>query len=407
MTEMTEPQKHILSTIAVFLLLTALIWDTHVLLSPLLVGGLLIFLLSALKGFPYSGRLRMVVMLILLFWFVNRTQGVVVPFVTAFIFAYLLNPIVDLFEKLKIPRTLGVAVIFILISGLFVFLGLILIPDLVREVQDLIIRLPQLAEKGMDLLRKYIPKLLGFLKVDPEKLQKDILEERYPTKIEEILLKLLSSLTGMGAVFSQLLNIILIPVLTFYFLKDYNKIKEWILHFVPKQRRSAACFYLWRSNRILGGYVRGQLIVCTWVAVFTWLGLALFSIPYAILIGIVAGILNIIPFIGFYISLGFALVSSFFTASPHLAVLKILGVFFLVQGIEAYIISPKIVGDRVGLHPAVIIFSVLVFSRFLGFWGLIIAVPLAALIKFLISEWKRHQEWKDELAQKCGGAPRH
>jgi predicted PurR-regulated permease PerM len=402
--EISDTQKHILSGIAVFLLFTALIWDTHVMLSPIVVGGLLIFLLSSMKGFPLSGRLRVMVIIILSFWFLIRSQGVIVPFVVAFIFAYILNPVADQLERWRIPRTAGVVFIFFMIIALFFFLGLILIPDLARELQDMIIKLPQLAEKGMEILRKYVPKLLGFLKVDPEKLQKDILEEKYPTKVEELLLKLLSNVTGVGAVFSQLLNIILIPVLTFYFLKDYNKIKEWVLHFLPKRHHGAVYFYLWRSNRILGGYIRGHLIVTVWVAVFTWLGLFLFSIPYAIMVGLIAGLLNIIPFIGFYVSFGIALLSAFFTSAPQAAAMKITLVFMVVQGIEAYIISPKIVGDRVGLHPVAVIFSILVFSRFLGFWGLIIAVPLAALIKFLISEWKRHQEWKDALAKKCGTA---
>jgi len=399
---MTETQKYISTSIAVFVLLVALVWDTHILLSPLLVGALLLFLLSALKPSSYSGRLKVVVALILLFWFLVKTQGLIVPFLVAFIFAYLLNPVVDLFERIRIPRIVGVAIIFILITGLFVFLGLILLPDLVRELQDLIIRLPQLAEKGMEFLRKNIPKLLGFLKIDPEKVQKDLLEEKYPTKVEELLFKLLSNITGLGTVLSHLINIILIPVLTFYFLNDYNRIKTWIFNFVPKKRRSAVYFYLWRSNRILGGYVRGHLIVCTFVALFTWLGLVAFGIPYSILIGLFAGIMNIVPFIGFYISFGVALSSAFFTPVPHIAVLKIAGVFLVVQAIEAYVLSPKIIGDRVGLHPITVIFSILVFSRFIGFWGLIIAVPLAALIKFMMGEWKRHQEWKDVLAQKCG-----
>jgi predicted PurR-regulated permease PerM len=399
---MTQSNKHILSGIAVFLLFTALLWDTHVLLSPILVSALLLFLLAAMKPFPYSGRLSVVVSLILVFWLMVRLQGIIIPFLAGFIFAYLLNPVVDLAERLRVPRVAAVAFIFIVITALFVFLGVILLPDLVREMQDLIIKLPQIIEKGMDFLRNYIPKLLGFLKIDPEKVQKDLLEEKYPVKVEEMLFKLLSNITGIGSVFGHILNVILIPVLTFYFLNDYNKIKSWMLHFVSRKHRSAVYFYLWRSNRILGGYLRGQLMVCIFVALFTWLGLFLFSIPYAIIIGLVAGILNIVPFIGFYISLGVALLSALFTPAPHIAVLKIAGVFFLVQAVEAYIISPKIIGDRVGLHPIVVIFSVLVFSRFLGFWGLIIAVPLAALIKFMLSEWKRHQEWRDVLAQKCG-----
>jgi predicted PurR-regulated permease PerM len=136
------------------------------------------------------------------------------------------------------------------------------------------------------------------------------------------------------------------------------------------------------------------------VGVLTWFGLFLFSIPYAILIGIVAGLLNIVPFVGLYVSLGLALMSAIFTPVPHIAAIKILGVFVVVQSVEAYVISPKIVGDRVGLHPIAVIFSILIFSRFMGFWGLLIAVPAAALIKFALDERKRHQNWKELLAAK-------
>ena len=114
------------------------------------------------------------------------------------------------------------------------------------------------------------------------------------------------------------------------------------------------------------------------------------------------GLLNIIPYLGLYISLGIALLTGFFTPTPLISMLKIGGIFLIVQAAEAYIISPKIVGERVGLHPIAVIFSILVFSRFLGFWGLIIGVPTAALIKFLLVEWKRRQKWKEIMAGKHG-----
>jgi len=200
----------------------------------------------------------------------------------------------------------------------------------------------------------------------------------------------------------QILNVILIPILTFYFLKDFNRIQEWMLNMVPRKYRSSCYFYLWRTNRILGGYIRGQLIVCTIVGVLTGLGLAVFGIPFAILLGVMTGLLNVIPYIGLYVSLGLALLTSLFTAHPLVAALKIAGVFLVVQSLEGYVIAPKIVGERVGLHPLAVIFSVLVFSRFLGFWGLIIGVPTAALIKFLLDEAKRRQRWKEILAEKIG-----
>ena len=160
-------------------------------------------------------------------------------------------------------------------------------------------------------------------------------------------------------------------------------------------------FYLWRTNRILGGYIRGQLIVCSIVGLLTGVGLAVLNLPFAILIGFITGVLNIIPYIGLYISLGLALLTGFFTANPLISMLKISGIFVFVQMLEAYTISPRVVGQRVGLHPVGVIFSILIFSRFLGFWGLIIGVPTAALIKFLVDEWKRRQKWRELLAEKA------
>ena len=141
--------------------------------------------------------------------------------------------------------------------------------------------------------------------------------------------------------------------------------------------------------------------MCSIVGVLTGVGLALFGIPFAILLGVLTGLLNAIPYIGLYISLGLALITSFFTARPLIAMLKIGGTFLFVQSLENYIVSPKVVGKRVGLHPLAVIFSILIFARFFGFWGLIIGVPTAALIKFLIDEWKRRQTWREILAERA------
>jgi predicted PurR-regulated permease PerM len=138
------------------------------------------------------------------------------------------------------------------------------------------------------------------------------------------------------------------------------------------------------------------------VGLLTGSGLALLGLPFAILLGFTVGVLNLIPFVGFYISLVISLLTGFVTPEPFVAMLKIASVFLTVQALEAYVITPKIVGERVGLHPVAVIFSVLIFSRFLGFWGLIIGVPTAALIKFLINEWKRRHKWMEILARENG-----
>jgi len=361
----------------------------------------LLFLLAGLKEYPVARRLGLSIVLVLLVWFFIRAQGVLFPFLVSFILAYLFDPLADWLEKRYISRTLAVLFLLFLTLGLLILVGVILIPSLIIEIQDLISRIPNLANRVADTVQSNLPRLLEFFRIDSVQFQESLLET-FPTRAEQILSNLLKGITGIGALLSQILNVILIPILTFYFLKDFNRIRETLLDFVPRKYRSVSIFYLWRTNRILGGYLRGQLTVCTIVGLFTGLGLAFFQLPFAILLGFLTGILNIIPYIGLYISLGLALLTGFFTPSPFISMLKIGGIFLAVQAAEAYIISPKIVGERVGLHPVAVIFSILVFSRFLGFWGLIIGVPTAALLKFLLDEWRRRQKWTEILAEKNG-----
>ena len=396
-----ENTGRIVAVVVIALLLVAFLWDTQHVLSPILLGGILVFLLAGLRRRSLVGRLGLAVVLILLVWFFVKAKGVIFPFVASFVLAYLFDPVADLLERWRIPRTLGILFLLLGTVGLIVLMGMILIPGLVEEIHDLISRIPNMADQVTAFVQKTLPKVLTFFRIDTTKFEEYLLES-FPNRAEQVLSNLLKGVTGVGAFLGQILNVILIPILTFYFLKDFNRIREWLLNVVPRKYRSSCYFYLWRTNRILGGYIRGQLIVCTIVGVLTGLGLAVFGIPFAILLGVMTGLLNVIPYIGLYVSLGLALLTSLFTAQPLVAALKIAGVFLVVQLLEGYVIAPKIVGERVGLHPLAVIFSVLVFSRFLGFWGLIIGVPTAALIKFLLDEAKRRQRWKEILAEKIG-----
>jgi predicted PurR-regulated permease PerM len=395
-----KDRKVILAGIAIFLLITAFLWSARSVLSPILIGVLLIYFLGEVQEFPLMRRLRTGIAILLLVWMVVNAQGIIIPFLIAFSLAYLINPLVDLFERIRIPRLLAVSILFAGAAGFIVLAWFTLIPDLIREIQDLIVRMPKIIQDIIAFAHQHLPKLFNVLNIDYLKIEKDFMQNQYPAKVESLMLEAIKALSNMGTLLSQVLNVILIPVLTFYLLKDYNKIKGGFLSFVPKKRRPLVNFYLWRSNRIFGGYIRGKLIIGVFVGIFTWLGLFLFGIPYSIMIGIVTGILNFVPFVGFYISIAVALFPALFMPNPLHAVLRVLIVFAVVQSIEGYVISPKIVGDRVGLHPVAVIFSVLIFSHFLGFWGLLFAVPVAALLKFLLNEWKRHQDWKELLAEK-------
>ncbi|NQT24293.1 AI-2E family transporter [candidate division KSB1 bacterium] len=388
-------QPPVLLGLVVLALLVAFLWATHIILSPILIGSVLLFILFGQRELPIAKQLAISVVIIFAIWIFLKAQTVFFPLFFSFLLAYLFDPVVDQLVKWRFPRTLGVIIVLLLTFGLLILMGSLLVPNLVSEIQDLIGRSQNLPDKIVHFLDENLPKVASFFKADTTKL-KDSLTNQIPGGLEQLLSNLLKGVLSVGSFLGQILNVILIPIITFYLLKDFDKIKFWLLELIPKMHRGASYFYLWRFNRILGGYLRGQVIVCTIVGILTGLGLTILGVPFAILLGVLTGLLNFIPFIGLYISLGLAFLVCLLTADPVIAMLKVAGVFVVVQGLEAYIISPKIVGERVGLHPVAVIFSVLVFSKFFGFWGLLIGVPTAAVIKFFIDEWKRREKWKSE-----------
>jgi len=397
---MNQKYGHIsIAVVSVFILLSFFLWITFPVLSPLSIGILLLVVLKGISRYKAARILSLAVIIILCLWFLSWTQTVMFPFIIAGIIAYLFDPLADKLESVGLPRTASVLIILFISLGLFIVLGFLLLPALIREIQDLIVKIPQLAVKTTDFIQDMMPRVLKYLRIDMAEFKQHFMGN-IPTTFEQVLSNILKGVTGVSTFVSRLFNVILIPILTFYFLKDFDRIKEWVLDLAPSQYKKNIYFYSWRLNRILGQYIRGQIIVCTFVGVLTTAGLLIFKIPFALLIGLMTGLLNAIPFIGLYVSLGLALLTAFFCTNPLIAAITIGGIFLVVQGMEAYVISPKIVGDRVGLHPLAVIMSVLVFARIFGFWGLLIGVPTAALLKFLIEEWKRRQEWRCILERK-------
>lgn len=392
-------QKLVVACVTIAFLLAMFLWATQSILSPILIGGLLLYTLYGVKNQPLAGRLGIGVLFILTLWIFLHAQAVLFPFLIAFIIAYLFDPVADQLVKFHIRRTMAVFIILFITLGLMVLIGTILIPSLIEEINELIDKLDGLSNRLTVFIKEYFPKLTTFLNIESGDLQK-VLMDKFPSGAQQVLSNILKGITGIGTILGRILNVVLIPILIFYFLKDYDQIREGLLQFIPKKHRSLTYFYLWRLNCIFGGYMRGQLIVCVIVGFLTGAGLAIFRIPFAILLGFLTGILNLIPFIGFYISLILTLLAAFFTDTPFVSMLKIAGVFLSIQILEAYILSPRILGSRVGLHPVAVIFSVLIFSRFLGFWGLIIGVPTAALIKFLLDESKRRRDWSEARKKK-------
>jgi predicted PurR-regulated permease PerM len=247
-----------------------------------------------------------------------------------------------------------------------------------------------------DWLQNTVLAFLGRLPIDLEKLQNALLED-LPGKLQAVLGTVLKGALNFtattSAVLGQLLNVILIPVLTFYFLNDGEKLwQQFVLRLFPAERRAGLQHKAQIADELMSGFLRGQVTVMAIVGVMTGIGMALVGVPYALFVGLMSGLLNIIPYLGLLISLILTLVVALFTANPVATMIKAAIVFAIVQGLEGSVISPKIVGEKVGLHPMIVILSVLVGAQFFGFWGLLLAVPVAAIINFFVNQPKTPEQ---------------
>jgi predicted PurR-regulated permease PerM len=201
------------------------------------------------------------------------------------------------------------------------------------------------------------------------------------------------AVTGAMSLATGLANLILIPVLTIYFLNDFAKLRSWTYRLFPDDLKEDALKAYRQLNEAISAFVRGQMIVCLFLATWIGAGLAIFAhLPYSILIGVAAGLLNLIPYVGTTTALIVTIAVSMFQPDPIWTAIKAVIIFSSGQTLEANLLTPRIVGDKVGLHAIVVIFLVLLFATFWGLIGMLIAIPVGAAGKVLWTVWVERQQ---------------
>lgn len=313
--------------------------------------------------------------------------GAVKPFIIAAVISYLLNPIVERFEKKGFRRI--VAVLFVYLIFLFIILGLSfgLAPKLVKEIGILIENMPEYSEQVQSIIKRFQD---GYINSRLPESLKDILDENIILLQSVILTVLQNIASGIIDIFSQIFYIVIVPVITFYLLKDKDYFKTQLIMLLPKSKRKKYLLLFRDIDNVFGRYIRGQIIVASFVGVFTTFALVIIKVKYAVVLGIFAGISNIIPYFGPFIgiipTILFALLDS-----PAKAMYAA-GAFILIQQVESGFLTPKIIGKSVGIHPVYVILSLIVGGKFFGVLGLIIAVPVLAAIKLTMRHLLREAE---------------
>jgi predicted PurR-regulated permease PerM len=305
---------------------------------------------------------------------------ILTPFVAASIFAYVCQPLVTKLSGNKISRTTASLTVMLVALGTFIVILLILFPLLSSEITLFVSRLPDLLDTIQTRLLPLIEKQLGVeLRWDAAVL-KSIIVDHYQTA-GSVAGKVIPWLTGGGAVLINLvLNLLLIPLVMFYLLRDWPQLLMKMDALLPRLWYSKTRQIVMEIDAMLGQFMRGQLLVILLMCVYYVFGLWLVGVEFALPIGLVSGLLVFIPYVGMMVGVGLATLVALGQFEVWSAVIWVWLVFGIGQAIEGVIVTPRLVGERIGLHPLAVIFSLLAFAQLFGFVGVLLALPIAAAI---------------------------
>ena len=318
------------------------------------------------------------------FYLLYILRSVLLPFVAGILLAYLLDPLVEKLQKMKMSRLWATLIVCLLAV-------LVIVPALLF--------LGGMIENQVALLIKATPRYLGLIM---EKVRPVIasLAERFPDlqggQLETMIKgnvgnglkfvgKVLTTVISNGFALINLLSLILImPVVTFYMLRDWNLFVKKFEDLLPRQSKKGIVQILQEINKIIAGFIRGQISVCLILGAFYSIGLKLVGLDLGLLVGFIAGIISFIPYVGSITGFVLGIVLAFAQYGDITHVLYVVGVFLCGQFLEGNFLTPKLVGESVGLHPVWVMFALLAGGVLLGFLGLMLAVPVAAIIGVLV-----------------------
>ena len=311
------------------------------------------------------------------------------PFLVAAILAYIGNPLVDRLAAAGAPRALGVVALLVLIGLISVGLLLIVLPLLIDEARILAERIPQGLALANEKLSPWLRERFGIrLRFDPASLRK-LAVENWDSLQGVFEHALVSLRIGGLALIAVLINLLLVPVVMFYLLMDWHALLERAASFVPRPWHARAGRLAGEVDQVLSQFLRGQVLVMLSLAAYYSAALWLADIPSALAIGLLTGLLVFIPYIGFASGFALALLVAalqFEGAGPVLAVLLVFGIG---QVLESFILTPYLVGERIGLHPLAVIFALMAFGQLFGFFGVLLALPASAALLVGLREFRR------------------
>ena len=319
---------------------------------------------------------------------------ILLPFIAGALLAYLGDPLVDRLETFKISRTLSVVVVFFVAFLIILPVFFFLVP---------------LLEAQIKLLFAKMPGYIDWVMVNLEPMLKDTFGISIPAlEIEQLKGAFGEQFSNAGGFFKGLIrtvshsgmvvagwaaNLFLIPVITFYLLRDWDNLVAYIHDLLPRSVEPTVSRLAKESDDVLGAFLRGQMLVMLALGTIYAIGLKLIGLELALLIGMLAGVLSFIPYMGLIVGISVAGVAVMLQTQDPTNLLWVSLVFIAAQAIEGTILTPLLVGDKIGLHPVAVIFSVLAGGQLFGFFGILLALPVFAVLAVIMRHFS--QTYKD------------
>ncbi|MGE6659710.1 AI-2E family transporter [Pseudomonas sp. NPDC077408] len=334
----------------------------------------------------HNNRWLWLVALFLIGWLIYQLSPILSPFLVGILLAYLGDPLVDRLERWKLSRTWGVILVFTLFTLLCLLLLLVLVPMLGKQLMHLY----ELAPLGLDWLQlTALPWVQARFGLDEDFWRVDQLKSAFSANLgstKDVVAIILSQATASSiALLAWLANLLLVPVVCFYLLRDWDLIMAKLRTLLPRRREDAVMALMRECHEVIGAFLRGQLLVMLALAVVYSAGLMLVGVELGLLIGVLAGLASIVPYMGFVVGIGAAVIAVLFQFGLELyPLLGVAAVFTVGQMMEGMLLTPLLVGDRIGLHPVAVIFAVLAGGQLFGFTGVLLALPVAAVIMVLL-----------------------
>ena len=307
------------------------------------------------------------------------------PFIVAGLFAYLFNPLIERLERRGVSRALSVSLLFLVMTLVLVGIVLVLIPFIEKQIANFIQQLPRWTEWAQTKAAPWIEARLGISlgSIDAQQVV-GMLEQNW-REAGGFATNVLARVSKSGfAIIGWVLNLVIIPVAAFYLLRDWNIVVDRMHALVPRSVEPVVVRLARESDETLGGFLRGQLSVMIVLGVLYGIGLWAVGISVGPLIGMIAGLISFVPYLGAIVGVLMGVIAALVQYQDGYHVMLVLVVFAVGQTLEGYVLVPKLVGDKIGLHPVAVMFAILAGGELFGFVGVLLALPIAAVIMVLL-----------------------